>query len=86
MALASVILPALANTEAARAWPMASRKFQTEFKNCFMRNSYLIVCRTDVTSILRLPHWQYTWCSNTVPSAIDKLAWGTSQQDVLLIE
>jgi hypothetical protein len=86
MALASFILPALANTLAARASPMASRKFQIEFKNCFMRNSYLIVCRTGVTSILRLLRWQCIWCSNTVPSEIGNFAWGTSQQDVLLIE
>jgi hypothetical protein len=84
--LASAILPDLVNTEAARAWPMASRKFQTEFKNCFIQNSYLIVCGTDVTSILRLMRWQCIWCSNTVPSEIGNFAWGTSQQDVLLIE
>jgi len=83
MALASVILPALANTVAARASPMASRKFQTELKNCFMQNSYLIVCGTGVTSILRLMRWLCIWCLNTVPNAIDNLAWGTSQQDVL---
>jgi hypothetical protein len=86
MALASFILPALANTEAARASPMALRKFQTEFKNRFMQNSYLIVCRTDVASILRLMRWQCIWCSNTVPSEIGNFAWETSQQDVLLIE
>jgi hypothetical protein len=84
--LASAILRDLANIEAARASPMASRKFQTEFKNCFIQNSYLIVYGTDVTSILRLMRWQCIWCSNTVPSEIGNFAWGTSQQDVLLIE
>ena len=83
MALASVILPALANTEAARASPMASRKFQIESKNRFIQNSYLIVCGTDVASILRLMRWQCIWCLNTVPSGIGNFAWGTSQQDVL---
>ena len=86
MALASAILPALANTEAARASPMAVKKFQIEFKNCFIQNSYLIVCGTGVTSILRLMRWQCIWCSNTVPSEIGNFAWGTSQPDVLLIE
>ena len=83
MALASVILPALANTAAARAWPMASRKFQIESKTLVMKNSYLIVCRTDVPSILCLMRWLCIWCLNTVPSAIGNFAWETSRQDVL---
>ena len=82
MALASAILPALANTEAARAWPMASIKFQIESKTFFMQNSYLIVCRTGVTSIPRLMRWLCIWCLNTVPSVTGNLAWGTSRQDV----
>jgi hypothetical protein len=56
MALASAILPALANTEAARASPMASRKFQTEFKNCFIGNLQIFVDdKTDVLGIQRRP-------------------------------
>ena len=82
MALASVILPALANTVAARACPMASKNCQIVSKTCFMQNSYLIVCGTVVASTLRLMRWLCILCLNTVPSVIDNLAWGTSQQDV----
>ena len=81
-ALASVILPALASTVAARACPMASKNCQIVSKTCFIQNSYLIVCHTGVTSILCLMRWLCILCLNTVPGATGNLAWGTSQQDV----
>jgi len=66
----------------ARICPYASRYRQMAFKTCFIRNSYLNFYHTGVTSIPHLMRWLCILCLNTVPSVIDNLAWGTSQQDV----